>query len=126
MWGCPIEAIFFNPNIGKLDPKTIIYHFIGYSDRSKGFWVMSFVEMTHFVFMKEGMIKGSMAPRDIVLEEKQIHAPMPMIQEPVLLEPIIVAPLDKKNVVAPYFSSYQYLPVVSEVPNNESDEPVRR
>jgi hypothetical protein len=36
VWGCRAEAKFFNPNIGKLDPKTVSCHFIGYPDRSKG------------------------------------------------------------------------------------------
>ena len=35
--GCPAEAKMFNPNIAKLDPKTVSRHFIGYPDRSKGF-----------------------------------------------------------------------------------------
>jgi hypothetical protein len=30
MWGCPTEAKIFNPQIGKLDPKTISCNFIGY------------------------------------------------------------------------------------------------
>jgi hypothetical protein len=36
MLGCPAEAKLFNPNIGKLDPKTVSCHFIGYLDKSKG------------------------------------------------------------------------------------------
>jgi hypothetical protein len=37
VWGCPAEARIFNTSIGKLDPKTVSYHFIGYPDKSKGF-----------------------------------------------------------------------------------------
>jgi hypothetical protein len=37
VWGCHAEPKVFNLNIGKLDPKTISYHFIGYPDRSKGY-----------------------------------------------------------------------------------------
>jgi hypothetical protein len=36
VWGCRAEAKVFNPNIEKLDPKTVSCHFIGYPDRSKG------------------------------------------------------------------------------------------
>jgi hypothetical protein len=32
------EAKVFNPNIRKLDPKIVSCHFIGYPDRSKGYW----------------------------------------------------------------------------------------
>ena len=35
--GCPAEAKVFNPNIGKLDPKTVSCHFIGYPEKSKGY-----------------------------------------------------------------------------------------
>jgi hypothetical protein len=37
MWGCPTEAKIFNPQIGKLDPKTISCNFIGYTKKSKGY-----------------------------------------------------------------------------------------
>ena len=38
VWGeSPAEAKVFNPNIGKLDPKTMSCHFIGYLEKSKGF-----------------------------------------------------------------------------------------
>jgi hypothetical protein len=37
MWGCAAEAKVFNPHIGKLDPKTVSCHFIGYPDMSKGY-----------------------------------------------------------------------------------------
>jgi hypothetical protein len=32
VWGCPAEAKLFNPNIGKLDPKTVNCHFISYPE----------------------------------------------------------------------------------------------
>jgi hypothetical protein len=34
VWGCPAEARVFNTNMGKLDPRTIGCHFIGYPDKS--------------------------------------------------------------------------------------------
>jgi hypothetical protein len=37
VWGCRAKAKVFNPNIVKLDPKTVSCHFIGYPDRSKGY-----------------------------------------------------------------------------------------
>jgi hypothetical protein len=33
VWGCLTEDKLFNPSIGKLDPKTISCHFIGYPDK---------------------------------------------------------------------------------------------
>ena len=35
--GSPAEAKVFNPNIGKLYPKTVSCHFIGYTEKSKSF-----------------------------------------------------------------------------------------
>jgi hypothetical protein len=37
VWGCLAEAKVFNPNIGKLDPKIVSCHFIGYTEKSKGY-----------------------------------------------------------------------------------------
>jgi hypothetical protein len=37
VWGSPAETKMFNPNVGKLDPKTVSCHFIGYPEKSKGF-----------------------------------------------------------------------------------------
>jgi hypothetical protein len=37
VWGCHTEAKLFNPNIGKVDAKTISCHFIGYPNRLKGY-----------------------------------------------------------------------------------------
>jgi transposase InsO family protein len=56
VWGCPAEARLFNPCIGKLDPKTVSCHFIGYPDKSKGFRFycpdryIKIVETRHAVF----------------------------------------------------------------------------
>ena len=37
VWGYPTEAKVFNPNIGKLDFKTVSCHFIGFLEKSKGY-----------------------------------------------------------------------------------------
>ena len=37
VWRSPTEAKVFNPNIGKLDPKIVSCHCIGYKEKSKGF-----------------------------------------------------------------------------------------
>jgi hypothetical protein len=66
VWGCPAEAKVFNPNIGKLDSKTVSCHFIGYPERSKGYRFycpdrhMKIVETRYDVFLEDNMIRGSM------------------------------------------------------------------
>jgi hypothetical protein len=68
VWGYPAEAKLFNPSIGKLDPKTISYHFIGYLDKSKGFRLycpdryIKIVETRHANFLEDEVIRGSTVP----------------------------------------------------------------
>jgi hypothetical protein len=68
VWACPAEAKLFNPSIGKLDPKTVSCHFIGYLNKSNGFRFycpdryIKIVETRHDVFLKDEMIRGSMIP----------------------------------------------------------------
>jgi hypothetical protein len=37
IWGCPVEAKIFNPQLGKLDSKIIRCYFIGYPNKFKGY-----------------------------------------------------------------------------------------
>jgi hypothetical protein len=48
--------------------------------------------MRHAVFLEDELIRGSMVARKIDLEEKRMHAPNPMIQEPFFLLPVVPAP----------------------------------
>ena len=74
VWGCPAEAKVFNPNIGKLNSKTVNCYFIGYPEKSKDYHFYcpdrhtKFVETRHAVFLEEELIKGSMVAREINLE----------------------------------------------------------
>ena len=86
VWGCPAEAKVFNPNIGKLDSKTISCHFIGYLEKSKGYRFYcpdrqtKFVETRHAVFLEDDMIRESMVAREISFEEKRVYVPTPMFR----------------------------------------------
>ena len=138
VWGCPAEAKVFNPNSGKLDPKTVSCHFIGYPDRSKGYRfycpdkVTKFVEMRHAVFLEDEIIRGCMVTRKIDLDEKRVYAPTPMIQEPILV-PVAVAPpvtVDAPSCdAAPPVESSAVAPpaetpiITNEIPNMEPQQP---
>jgi hypothetical protein len=71
VWGYPTEAKLFNTSIGKLDPNTVICHFIGYPDKSKGFHFycpdryIKIVEIRHTVFLEDEVIRRSTVPREI-------------------------------------------------------------
>jgi hypothetical protein len=73
VWGCRAEAKVFNPNIRKLDPKTVSCHFIDYPNRSKGcqfYYINNYakiMETRHAVFFENDGISGSRIPRKIDL-----------------------------------------------------------
>src|SRR3954469_15746239 len=106
VWGSPAEAKVFNPNIAKLDPKTVSCHFIGYPDKSKGYRFYcpdrypKFVETRHGVFLEDELMRGSTVAREIDLEEKRVHAPNPMTQEP-FFSLSVVPPSTTPEVVVP-------------------------
>jgi hypothetical protein len=103
--GGPAEAKVFNPNIGKLDPKTVSCHFIGYPEKSKGFRFYhldrhtKFVETRHAVLLEDEMTRGSVVAQKIDLEEKRVCAPNPMIQEPFFELPAVATPTMQDTVV---------------------------
>jgi hypothetical protein len=105
VWNCPAEARLFNPSIGKLDPKTVSCHFIGYSDKSKGlrFYYpdryIKIVETRHAVFLEDEVIRRSTVPREIQLEEKRVYVPTPMLAELFFLVPTTATPMAQGNVV---------------------------
>ena len=124
VWGCPAEAKVFNPNIGKLDPKIVSCHFIGYPEKSKGYRFYcpdrytKFVETRHAIFLEDQMVRGSIVARKIDLEEKRVFVLTPMIQEPFFALPVATAPTVQNTIVP--------APVVSSrvVATNQNEEPV--
>jgi hypothetical protein len=82
VWGCPAEAKIFNPNIGKLDPKTVSYHFIGYPEGSKGFRFYcpgrhtKFVETRHAVFLEDEMMRGAWYLEKLTLRRSGCMCPL--------------------------------------------------
>ena len=124
MWGSPAEAKVFNPNIGKLDPKTVSCHFIGYLEKSKGFrfyypeGLTKFMETRHAVFLEDELMRGSMLAREIDLEVKQVYAPTPMIHEPIFSLHAVATPTVQDTMVS--------APVVilTVATMNENEEPV--
>jgi hypothetical protein len=78
VWGCPTQDKIFNPQLRKLDPKTISCHFIGYPDKYKGYQFYcpdcntKFVDTRHTVFLECDV---SSSPREVDLEEIWTYAP---------------------------------------------------
>ena len=124
VWGSLTEAKIFNLNLGKLDPKTISCHFIGYPERSKGYHFYcpnsytKFVETRHAVFLEDEMIRGSSVVREIDLEERRVSVPAPSTQEPFFSLPADVV-LAMHDVAVP---THVVISPVAKM--NESEEPV--
>ena len=80
--GCSMKAKLFNPHIGKLDPKTVSCHFIGYLERSKGYRfycpdrTTKFAETRHAVFLEHDGLSGSSEPRSIDLRKIRDNVPL--------------------------------------------------
>ena len=87
VWGCPAEARIFNPQLKKLDPKTVSCFFIGYPHRGKGYrfycpsHTTKYVETRQAVFFEDNKATEI---REIKLEERRVCVPSPTIQEIVL------------------------------------------
>jgi hypothetical protein len=112
VWGCLAETKVFNPKIEKLDSKTVSCHFIDYPKKSKGYRFYcpdrhtKFIKTRHVMFLEEELVRGSMVAREINLEEKWVHVPTLMVQEPFFTLPVIATPTVQDTVVtAPVVSS---------------------
>jgi hypothetical protein len=87
VWGCPAEARVFNPQLKKLDPKTVSCFFIGYPHWGKGYrfycpgHTIKYVETRQEVFFEENEVTKI---RKVDLEEKRACSPSPTMQETVL------------------------------------------
>jgi hypothetical protein len=63
--GSPAEVKVFNPNIGKLYPKTVSCHLFGYIEKLKCFRFYylerdtKFVETRHVVFLEDEKMRGA-------------------------------------------------------------------
>jgi hypothetical protein len=85
---------------------TVNCHFIGYPDKSNEFHFfcpdryIEIVEMRHTFFQEDEVIRGSMVPREIRLEEKRVCVPTLMVAEPFFSVPATVTPMVQSNMVA--------------------------
>lgn len=120
IWGCPAEAKIFNPQIKKLDSRTISCFFIGYPERSKGYrfycpnHTTRIVETRNAEFIENGEISGS-SGRKIDLNENitDVSNSVPVNTESTTLVPL------NEVVNAPEVNEQPH----NEAPNLENVEP---
>jgi hypothetical protein len=85
--GLQAEAKLFNPQLGKLDPKTVSCYLIEYLARSKGYrfycpdCTTKFAEIRHAVFLENDGISGNLELRKIDLDEKHVYIASPLIPQ---------------------------------------------
>ncbi|KAM1705943.1 hypothetical protein ACFX2K_028156 [Malus domestica] len=75
VWGCPVKVRVYNPQLKKLDSRTISGFFIGYPPNSKGFKFFCpshtprIVEARNAKFLEDHELSGSEFPRNIEIEK---------------------------------------------------------
>ena len=86
IWGCSAEVRIYNPNMKKLDSRTIRSYFIGYAVNSKGFRFYCpsnstrIVESVNAKFLEDAEPSGSVCPQMIEFEETQELIETPLTQ----------------------------------------------
>ncbi|KAJ9562866.1 hypothetical protein OSB04_008026 [Centaurea solstitialis] len=136
VWGCPAEAKVYNPQIKKLDSKTISCYFVGYPERSKGyrFYAPShttrIVETRRAEFLENGDNSGSDGSKILELNEKTTPNQTQNILVPVVVsnqESTSTSTPQNEDVVVPMENE----PFNHEIPHNdevveETQQPLRR
>jgi hypothetical protein len=121
VWDCLVEAKIFNPQIEKLEHKTISCHFIGYPDKSKGYHfycpnrTTKYTDTRHAVFLECDV---SSTPREIDLEEIQDYVPPPMTHDYIpttILAPHVENTPSSENIgVTPAINENENVPILDE------------
>jgi hypothetical protein len=127
IWGYPAEVKIFNSQLGKLDPKTISCHFIGYPDKYKAYrfycpeCTTKCVDTRHAMFLECDM---SSSPWDIDLEEFWTYDSEPITH--VGTRPFTENddPLAKNWGVEPAINENEGAPLENEPVGLEENEPV--
>jgi hypothetical protein len=120
VWGCPAEAGIFNSSIGKLNPKTVSCHFIGYLDKSKGFCFycpdryIKIVKIRHTIFLEDEVIRRSTVPAAVT----------PMAQGNVVAEPVVDShvPMALTTIVGSPMTEVDLEPIFQEPITNHEEE----
>jgi len=88
VWGCKAEVRPYNPQLKKLDLKTVSGFFIGYCVGSRGsrFYCpshsMRVIESDRAVFFEDDLDSGSNTPRPVTFREDRVVIPVPSIYLP--------------------------------------------
>ena len=104
VWGCPAKAKPFRPHERKLDGKTLSCHFIGYSEKSRGYKFFdptnnNIFETGNAEFLEDSRLgEGELGRKDFVFEEECVDIPLVGLED-------LVPSLDQDiqdNIEAPF------------------------
>jgi hypothetical protein len=90
VWGCKAEVRLYNPQLKKLDPKTISGYFVGYCIGSRGsrFYCPShmtrIIESDRAIYFENDIPSGYSIPREILFREESVVVPVPLTSPPCL------------------------------------------
>jgi hypothetical protein len=102
VWGCRAEVRILNPQLKKLDPKTISRYFVGYCVSSRGFRFYCPSHMTRIIvsdraiYFEDNFQSGCSIHLEISFREAHVVIPMPLIS-PFLFAPL---PIEQFAVIA--------------------------
>ncbi|KAI3751205.1 hypothetical protein L2E82_22253 [Cichorium intybus] len=133
VWGCPAEAKVYNPQIKKLDSKTISCYFVGYPERSKGYRFYAPTHTTRIVetrcaeFLENGDDSGSNGSKILELNEESMPSQTSNILVPIPITVQDSTPTPQHVDVVPIEPE----PLHHEIPYNnelveEAQQPLRR
>ena len=117
IWGCPAEARPYRPHEKKLDSRTVSCHFIGYSERSRGYkfydpTTKSIFETGNARFFEDVEFDEGDKDRDFTFEEEYVDIPTAVIDIDQAPIPDIVqeANPNQNNIQEPLVPEEQTLP----------------
>ena len=94
VWGCKAEVRPYNPQLKKLDSRSISGFFIGYSAGSRGsrFYCPTHttrvIESDRAIYFEDDLDSGSVAPRQIELRDESTYMPVPVLPSlPMTVDP---------------------------------------
>ena len=100
VWGCKAEVRIYNPQIKKLDPKTISGYFFGYCIGSRGsrFFCPShttrIVESDKAVYFEDNFgFDGSNGSREPQFREESVFIPNVLVHDRDVIDPVVDEPV---------------------------------
>ena len=104
VWGCKVEVRIYNPQIKKLDPKSINGYFFPYCIGSRGSRFFCPTHTTRIVepnivvyFEDDFGFEGSNGPREPLFREGSVFIPSVFVHDRDIIDPLVDEPVVGQN-----------------------------